>query len=108
RYEAVRLFIERAMMQSPSFTLSSRSAPYVARICYRLDGIPLAIELASARVKVLSVEQIAERLGDSIALLTGGSRTSLPRHQTLRATIDWSYNLLSEQERALFRRLSVF
>jgi non-specific serine/threonine protein kinase len=80
----------------------------VAQVCYRLDGMPLAIELAAARVKVLAVEQIAARLDDRFRLLTGGSRTVLPRHQTLRAAIDWSYHLLSETERALLRRLAVF
>jgi predicted ATPase len=80
----------------------------VARLCQRLDGMPLAIELAAARVKVLSVEQISSRLEESLGLLRGGSRTALPRQQTLRATIDWSHDLLSEKERVLFRRLSVF
>ena len=80
----------------------------MAQVCQRLDGIPLAIELAAARVKALPVEQIAARLDDRFRLLTGGSRTALPRQQTLRALIDWSYDLLSEAERALLRRLSVF
>ena len=80
----------------------------MAQVCRRLDGIPLAIELAAARVKVLSVEQIAARLDDRFRLLTGGSRTALPRQQTLRALIDWSYELLTEAERALLRRLAVF
>lgn len=108
RYEAVRLFLERAEAVSAGFALTGQNAEAVARVCDRLDGIPLAIELAAARVKVLSVEQIAERLDDCFRLLTGGSRTALPRHRTLRATIDWSHELLSEDERALFRRLSVF
>lgn len=106
--ESVRLFVERARTGQPAFDLSEANAPVVARICQRLDGIPLAIELAAARVRVLTVEQIAARLDDSFRLLTGGSRTVLSRHQTLRALIDWSYNLLSPEERVLFVRLSVF
>src|SRR5918997_3914016 len=108
RYEAARLFIERAAAMLPTFELTDRNAAAVARLCRGLDGIPLAIELAAARVKVLSVEQIAERLHDRFRLLTLGSRTALPRHRTLRATIDWSHDLLSEEEKVLFRRLSVF
>jgi predicted ATPase/DNA-binding SARP family transcriptional activator len=108
QYEALQLFTERAVAASPAFRLDSRNIPTVAQICYRLDGIPLAIELAAARVRVLSVEQIAERLDDSFLLLTGGSRTALPRHQTLRGAVDWSYELLTPRERALFARLSVF
>ncbi len=106
--ESVRLFIERATQTLPTFKVTNATSPTVTQICHRLDGIPLAIELAAARVKVLSVEQIAERLDDRFRLLTGGSRTALPRQQTLRALIDWSYQLLSEQERLLFRRLAVF
>src|SRR5205085_97177 len=83
-------------------------APSVAQVCQRLDGIPLAIELAAARVNVLHVDQIAARLNDRFRLLTGGSRTALPRQRTLRAAIDWSYDLLSEAERKLLRRISVF
>ena len=108
QYEAVSLFIDRAILAQPRFSVTKVNAPAIAQICYRLDGIPLAIELAAARVKVLDVEQIARRLDDRFSLLTGGSRTSLPRHQTLRATIDWSYDLLSDQEKILFCRLSVF
>ncbi|HSH82056.1 MAG TPA: hypothetical protein VLA19_26310, partial [Herpetosiphonaceae bacterium] len=108
QYEAVRLFVERASTALPSFRLTDVNAPVVAQICQRLDGIPLAIELAAARVKVLKVEQIAARLDDRFRLLTGGSRTALPRQQTLRALIDWSWDLLSETERALLRRLSAF
>ena len=108
QYEAVRLFIERAATALPSFTLTDEDAPVLAQVCHRLDGIPLAIELAAARVRMLSVEQIAARLDDCFRLLTGGDRTALPRLQTLRATIDWSYNLLSESERLLLRRLSLF
>jgi len=107
-FEAVSLFIERAIAARPSFTLDKSNAPAVAQVCYRLDGIPLAIELAAARVKSLSVEQIATRLNDRFHLLTGGSRTSLPRQQTLRAMVDWSFELLSDKERALLQRLAVF
>lgn len=108
QYEAVRLFIERATAALPAFTVTNPNAPAVAQICHRLDGIPLAIELAAARVKVLSVEQMLARLEDRFRLLTGGSRAALPRHQTLRAAVDWSYALLSEPERTLFNQLSVF
>jgi predicted ATPase/DNA-binding SARP family transcriptional activator/DNA-binding CsgD family transcriptional regulator len=107
-YESVRLFIERARQRDPSFVLSSRNGPAVAQVCRRLEGIPLAIELAAARIGVLSVERIAERLDDSLRLLTAGGRTALPRHRTLRATLEWSHELLGEPERKLFRRLSVF
>ncbi|MGB8645346.1 MAG: tetratricopeptide repeat protein [Anaerolineae bacterium] len=107
-YSAVRLFAERATAVKPGFRLTAGTATAVAQICLRLDGIPLAIELAAARVKALSPEQIATRLDDRFRLLTGGSRTALPRQQTLRALIDWSYELLAEPERALLRRLSVF
>lgn len=105
---AVRLFVERAATARPGFSLNVQNAAAIAQICKRLDGIPLALELAAARLKVLSVEQIAARLDDRFRLLTGGSRTALPRQQTLRAMIDWSYSLLSEPERILFRRLAVF
>ncbi|HEU5103410.1 MAG TPA: BTAD domain-containing putative transcriptional regulator [Roseiflexaceae bacterium] len=108
RVEAVRLFVERAAAALPTFMLTQENAAAVAQVCRRLDGIPLAIELAAARVKVVSVETLAARLDDSVRLLTAGSRTALPRQQTLRATIDWSYDLLSEPERALFQRLAVF
>ena len=108
QYEAVRLFIDRALLVTPHFEVDKDNAPFIAQICYRLDGIPLAIELAAARVKVLSVEQIAARLDDRFRLLTGGSRTALPRQQTLRALIDWSYDLLTGNERLLLCRLSVF
>jgi len=108
QYEAVRLFIERAATVLPGFTVTDNNAPALARVCQQLDGIPLAIELAAARVRMLSVEQIAARLDDCFHLLTGGSRTALPRLQTLRALIDWSYNLLSASERSLLRGLSVF
>jgi predicted ATPase/tRNA A-37 threonylcarbamoyl transferase component Bud32 len=108
QYEAVQLFIERATAVRNDFRLTDSNAPTVAQICRRLDGIPLAIELAAARSKVFSMEQIAERLDDRFRLLTGGSRTALPRQQTLRALIDWSHSLLSPSEVVLFRRLSVF
>ncbi len=108
KYDSVRLFIERAQTALPEFTLTTDNAPAIAQVCHRLGGIPLAIELAAARVKTLRVEQIAARLDDRFRLLTGGSRTALPRHQTLRASIDWSYALLSGSEQILLRRLSVF
>lgn len=108
QYEAVRLFIDRATSAVQSFAVTNESAPYLAQICHRLDGIPLAIELAAAKVRVLSIEQIARRLDDRFKLLTGGSRTAFERHQTLRAAIDWSYNLLPSAEQVLFQRVSVF
>jgi predicted ATPase/class 3 adenylate cyclase len=106
--EAVQLFVERANAVKPGFSLTEENAKLLAEICWRLDGIPLAIELAAARVKVLSLEQILTRLDDRFRLLSGGSRTALPRQQTLGALIDWSYDLLSEPERMLLRRLTVF
>lgn len=108
QYDAVRLFIDRAVAVQPTFQVTNQNALAVAQVCARLDGIPLAIELAAARVKGLSAEQIASRLDDRFRLLTGGSRTALPRQRTLQAAIDWSYRLLAEQERVLLRRLSVF
>jgi predicted ATPase len=108
QYEAVRLFIERATLVQPHFSVTKENAPALAQICFRLDGIPLALELAAARASVLTMDQIAKRLDDRFRLLTGGARTALPRQQTLRAMIDWSYNLLPEQEQLLFRRLAVF
>jgi predicted ATPase/class 3 adenylate cyclase len=108
QHEAVRLFLERAQQSQPRFALTRTNAPALAQVCRQLDGMPLAIELAAVRTKVLSVEQMAARLDDRFRLLTGGSRTALPRQQTLRATMDWSYDLLSEAERALLCRLSVF
>jgi non-specific serine/threonine protein kinase len=107
-YEAIQLFVERARAVLPSFTLTPENASAVVQVCRRLDGIPLAIELAAARIRALSVEQIVARLDDAYRLLTGGSRSALPRQQTLRAAMDWSHNLLSAQEQAAFRRLSVF
>ena len=106
--DCVHLFMDRATAAYPSFRLKEKNAPAIADICRRLDGIPLAIELASARTKVFPPEEIAARLDDRFRLLTGGSRTALERHQTLFALIEWSHNLLSEPERVLLRRLSVF
>lgn len=108
QYESTRLFIDRAQAALYTFTVMNTNAPAIAQICSRLDGIPLAIELAAARVRLLEVDQIAERLDNRFDLLTGGSRTALPRQQTLRALIDWSYDLLPDVERVLLRRLSVF
>jgi len=108
QYEAVRLFIERALAVNPNFRVTNDNAPALAQICYQLDGIPLAIELAAVRIKVLPLEKICEKLEDRFKLLTGGKRTALPRQQTLKALIDWSYDLLSENEKILWRRLSVF
>ena len=108
RVEAVRLFAERAAAARPGFTLDAGNAATVAQICRRLDGIPLAIELAAARTKVLAPAQIAARLDDAFKLLGGGQRSLLPRQQTLRALIDWSWNLLDEDERRLLARCSVF
>jgi predicted ATPase/DNA-binding XRE family transcriptional regulator len=107
-YESVRLFEERAQLTQPDFKLTMENATSIAQICSRLDGIPLAIELAAARVNMFSMAQIATRLDDRFSLLTGGSRSTLPRQQTLRASIDWSWNLISDPERALLRRLTVF
>ncbi len=108
QYEGVRLFVERALSVNPGFRVTNENAKALAEICHQLDGIPLSIELAAARMKVLSVEKISERLSDMFKLLTGGKRTALPRQQTLRAMIDWSYELLSENEKTLLRRLAVF
>jgi non-specific serine/threonine protein kinase len=108
RAEAVRLFADRARASRPGFAVTAQNAAAVAELCRRVDGIPLALELAAARLRTLPVEEVAARLDDRFRLLTGGSRTALPRHRTLRATIDWSHELLTEPERVLFRRLSVF
>jgi len=107
-FDAIRLFVERAMSAAPAFRITDRNATAIAQICRRLDGVPLAIELAAARVRALPVEQIAARLDDRFRLLTGSSRAMVPRHQTLRQTIDWSHDLLADDERAVFRRLAVF
>jgi predicted ATPase len=106
--EAARLFIERAIKADSRFKETQQNTPFIAQICHRLDGIPLAIELAAARVKLFTPQQIAERLDDRFKLLTGGSRTALPRQQTLRALIDWSYLTLNEMEQRALRRLAVF
>ena len=106
--EAMQLFVERAQAALPSFDINDSNVNAVRDICRRLDGIPLAIELAAARVKVLSPDQIAARLDDAFRLLTSGSRTALPRQRTLRGTMDWSYSLLEPREQALLRRLAVF
>ncbi len=107
-YPAIRLFLERARALLPGFGLTAQNAPAITQVCQRLDGMPLAIELAAARVKVLSVDQIALRLNDRFRLLKADSRTVLPRYQTLRATIDWSYELLAAEERSLLQRLAIF
>ena len=107
-FEAARLFVDRAIAVQPSFAISAQNAAAVADVCRRLDGIPLAIELAASRSRALSVEAIAARLDDRFRLLARGDRTALPRQQTLRALIDWSYDLLTGRERTLFRRLAVF
>jgi predicted ATPase/class 3 adenylate cyclase len=108
QYEAVALFIERAMGVKPDFTVTNDNAPAVAEITSRLDGLPLAIELAAARINVLTPQAMLARLGHRLSLLSGGGRDRPERQQTLRGAIDWSYDLLTDDERALFRRLSVF
>src|SRR5205807_5456349 len=107
-YEAVRLFVDRAVATDPSFGLTPVIAPAVAEICRRLDGMPLAIELAAARVGVLAPAEIAARLDNRFRLLSAGSRTAAPRHQSLQAALEWSYDLLCDPERVLLARLSVF
>jgi predicted ATPase/DNA-binding XRE family transcriptional regulator len=108
RVEAVRLLVERALAVQPHFALTAQNARVAAQVCRRLDGIPLAIELAAARLRGLSIEALAARLDQRFRLLTGGSRTALPRQQTLQAMVDWSYGLLSAPEQTLFNRLAVF
>src|SRR5437868_2467240 len=108
RYGAVRLFVARARAAEPQFSPDGHVTAAIAAICRHLDGIPLAIELAAARTNALGVEELAARLDDCLHLLTGGRRTALPRHQTLRATLDWSYRLLPELERVVLRRLAIF
>jgi predicted ATPase/DNA-binding SARP family transcriptional activator/DNA-binding CsgD family transcriptional regulator len=108
RYDAVRLVVDRARLRVPDFELTPDNVRAVAQMCGRLDGIPLAIELATARVGALAVEEVEKRLGDSLSLLTAGPRTAPPRHRTMRATLEWSYGLLCEPERKLFGRLSAF
>jgi predicted ATPase len=108
RDEAVRLFADRAAAARPGFTVGPDNTAAITAVCRALDGLPLAIELAAARVRVLSVEQISARLDDRFALLTDGDRSAAPRHRTLRAAIEWSYEMLTDPQRTLFRRLSVF
>jgi predicted ATPase len=105
---ATELFVDRARAVRPGFTADGRTRAVINDICRRLDGLPLAVELAAARLRSLTVATLAERLDDRFRLLTGGARTALPRQQTLRAVVDWSYDLLFEDERRLFARLSVF
>src|SRR5262245_53633093 len=107
-YASVRLLADRAAAVRPDFTVNAANAADVARICRALDGMPLAIELAAARLRTLSAAQLAQRLDARFELLTGGSRTAVPRHQTLRAVVDWSWELLSEPEQVLARRLATF
>jgi predicted ATPase/DNA-binding SARP family transcriptional activator len=106
--EAVRLFADRVASAHPGFAVDERNAATVAEICRRLDGLPLALELAAARLRSMTIEQIAERLDDRFRLLTAGSRTSMPRHRTLRAVVEWSWDLLEKPERVLARRLAIF
>jgi non-specific serine/threonine protein kinase len=106
--EAVKLFVDRSAAASPGFSLTDQNAPVVSQICVRLDGLPLALELTAARLRSMSVEDVAKRLDQRFNLLTGGSRTLMPRHRTLRALVDWSYDLLDDHERLLFEDLSVF
>src|SRR5215475_2426305 len=107
-YEAVRLFVDRATTASPGFTLTDAVAPAVAALCQRLDGLPLAIELAASRMRTFGPVELVEHLDHRFELLSAGARTALPRHRTLRSAIDWSYELLDDDERALFDRLGVF
>src|SRR5258707_4718824 len=107
-YEGVRLFVDRARLLRPDLSVTSENAASLASICYGLDGIPLAIELAAPRLRSMSIEELNQRLDQRFALLTGGSRAALPRHRTLRSTIDWSYDLLADVEQAMLRRVSVF
>ena len=108
QYEAVVLFVDRARRARPSFAVTEDNAPAIAQICQRLDGIPLALELAAARCRQMTVERIARDLDDRFRLLTGGARTVLPRHQTLAASIDWSHDRLDGPEQVVLRRLGVF
>src|SRR5207249_7019223 len=101
-HAATQLFVQRAIAARPDFQMTSQNAPAIIDVCRRLDGIPLALELAATRVRLLSVEQIAERLDDRFRLLAGGRRTAPPRQRTLRATLDWSFALLEDSERQLF------
>ncbi|HSW26876.1 MAG TPA: tetratricopeptide repeat protein, partial [Burkholderiaceae bacterium] len=107
-FEATRLFIERARLHRPDFDVTGKDAAALALICRRLDGIALAIELAAPRVRAMSLEELSTRIADRFAVLTGGSRTALPRHRTLRSLVDWSHDLLGDDEKAVLRRASVF
>jgi predicted ATPase/Flp pilus assembly protein TadD len=106
--DAVRLFVERASMVVPSFTIHDRNAPAIAKLCQQLDGIPLALELAAAQIAAMTPADMLERMDERFRILTTGRRTGLPRHQTLLATVEWSHQLLSEPEQCLFRRLAIF
>ncbi len=106
--EAIELFTDRARHSRPDFTLTDDNTAAVGEICARLDGVPLAIELAAARVRALSLAEILDSLHDRFRLLTGGARTAVRRQQTLRASVDWSHALLTQPERVLLRRLAVF
>ena len=108
QHDAVELFIARTRIQAPDISLHRENLPAIASICRHLDGIPLAIEFAAARAATLGVQQVATRLDDRFRLLTSGRRTALPRHRTLRAMLDWSYELLPDEERFLLRRLAIF
>jgi predicted ATPase/DNA-binding transcriptional regulator YiaG len=108
QYAAIRLFLERAAATQPGFQLTEQNADAISQICQRLDGIPLALELAAARVSALPVDHLAAQLRTCFRLLSGGSHTAPPRHQTIRATVEWSYRLLTESEQTVFRRLAVF
>ena len=108
QYDSVRLFLDRARRARPQLTLTDAQIAEVADICHRLDGVPLAIELAAARCRQLPPEQISRQLHDRFRLLTGGARTLLPRQQTLLASVEWSYDLLDEDERLVLPRLAVF
>ena len=108
RYEGVRLFVERAKLVRPDFDLTAENASSVASICHRLDGMPLAIELAAARLRSMSLDELMQRLDQRFAFLTDGSRSALPRHRTLRSMLDWSYDLLTECDQAMLRRVAVF
>ena len=107
-FDAIRLFEQRAQLVRPEFGLADENAAAVLAVCRRLDGLPLAIELAAARMRMLSAGQLADRLDDIFRVLVGGARTAPRRHQALRATLDWSHELLDEDERTVFRRLAVF
>src|SRR5205814_10474572 len=108
QYEAVALFIERAVAVKPAFTVTNQNAPAVAEICYRLDGLPLAIELAAARVRLLPPQKMLAQMDNRLRFLTGGARDVPARQQTLRGAIDWSYELLTVGEKSLFRKLAIF